>query len=591
MGRLGRVALVGAITSRSGRPTLLTVGIRRWGAEAVRLAPALWALALAVLMLGGALGPGYTLSFDMVWVPDLTLGRDVLGLGSALPRAIPSDAVVAILDEVFGGALLQKLVLLMMLTGAGAGFAALVRERSTGAQVVAVTVGIWNPYVVERLLLGHWPLLIGYAVLPWMIVALRAGGRERLPVRVLPLLVLGSLSASAGVMTALVALTVSWTGRRRQTLQVLVCIVAANAPWLVAGLSSPAANTTDPAGALVFKTGDEGLMSGPLAALSFGGVWNSEVVPTSRLGVAGVAMTALLVGAAVLGLVRAARGAHVEDLGPLAWCWCFGWVAAAVSWASPESLGWLGQHVPAGGLFRDGSRLLGLTVPFVVVLVALAVDGLLTLLPVGTPRVVAATVLALVPVSLMPDAMWGRGGQLNAAHYPSAYDEVRRAVSEAPPGDALSLPFESYRVPEWNGFHRVLDPLGRYLDRPTVVSDALVVSGRQVTGEDPRSAEVVRALRLDGPAERSRALRKAGISVVVAEEIDGYPVPELDGRTTVQGELSVIELGPAKARTTSLFRVTAMALAWLVWLTVLLSPLARARRVLHRGRWQEERHT
>ena len=28
-----------------------------------------WSLALALLMLGPALAPGYTLSYDMVWVP------------------------------------------------------------------------------------------------------------------------------------------------------------------------------------------------------------------------------------------------------------------------------------------------------------------------------------------------------------------------------------------------------------------------------------------------------------------------------------------------------------------------------------------
>ena len=565
------------------------MGSRRWGAEAARRGPILWALALALLMLGGALAPGYTLSFDMVWVPDLTLGRDALGLGSALPRAIPSDAVVAALDEVFGGALLQKLVLLGMLTGAGAGFAALVRERSTGAQVVAVTVGIWNPYVAERLLLGHWPVLIGYAVLPWLVVALRSADPGRLPLRVLPLLVLGSLSASAGLMTALMALAVACSGRVRRTALLLACLAAANAPWLVAGLLSPASSTTDPAGALVFATGDEGLLAGPLAALSFGGVWNSEVVPGSRVGIAGAAMTVLVVAVVAVGAVRVARGTRVHDLGPLAVCWCVGWGVALLSWASPDSLGWLGENVPAAGIIRDGSRLLGLAVPLVVVLVAVAVDGLLECLADRSARVVVSGVLALVPVSLMPDVLWGMQGQLQAVGYPSAYDDVRRAVSEAPAGDALSLPFESYRVPEWNDYHRTLDPVGRYVDRPTVVSDVLVVSGRRIAGEDPRSGLVEQALRLGSPDERSSALRRLGISAVVMEQIDGYPVPRLNGRTTVDGDLSVIVLGPAVARTTSWIRVWAMILAWLVWLAVLLSPLPRAVRVLHRLAGREDR--
>ena len=540
-----------------------------------RAAPVAWALVLAVLLLGDALGPGYALSYDMVWVPDLALGRDVLGLGTALPRAIPSDAVVAALDEVVGGSLLQKLVLLGMLVGAGCGFAALVGERSLGARLVAVTLGMWNPYVVERLLLGHWPLLIGYAVLPWLVVALRHGGDPaRLLRRVLPLLVLGSLSASAGLMTALVALSLAGRGPRRRTVLLLAGLIGANAPWVVAGMSTPASSSSDPVGAVVFATADEGLMSGPVAALSFGGVWNADVVPGSRLGIAGLVLTFLLVSAAAAGIVRVRRGTHVRHLRALAVCWTVGWGSAVLSWAAPGALGWLGEHVPGGGLVRDGSRLLGLAVPLVVVLVAVAVDGVLERLPDRASRVVVAAALALVPVTLMPDAIWGMQGRLAAVAYPDAYVDARRAVASAPAGDAMSLPFESYRTPAWNGDRRVLDPLGRYLGRDTVVNDVLIVSGRSVAGEDPRAAAVRRALEAGGGRERSAALRAAGISVVVAESIAGYPDVDLVGEQVVDGDLSVTVLGPGATQPPPPGRIAAMALAWAAWLALLVATLA-----------------
>ena len=53
--------------------------------------PRVWATALALLMLWPVLGGGYVLTYDMVWVPELVLRPDVLGLGSGLPRAVPSD--------------------------------------------------------------------------------------------------------------------------------------------------------------------------------------------------------------------------------------------------------------------------------------------------------------------------------------------------------------------------------------------------------------------------------------------------------------------------------------------------------------------
>src|SRR3954466_9731961 len=135
-----------------------------------RWLPLSWAVVLTVLLLGPALAPGYVLLRDMVWVPDLALRPDALGLGSALPRAVPSDAVVAALDEVVPGMLLQKLVLLGALVGAGAGAATMVRAGLVG-RLVAVTAVIWCPFVAERAAIGHWPMLLGYAAVPWLVVA------------------------------------------------------------------------------------------------------------------------------------------------------------------------------------------------------------------------------------------------------------------------------------------------------------------------------------------------------------------------------------------------------------------------------------
>ena len=45
---------------------------------------------------------------------------------------------------------------------------------------MAATVAIWNPYVAERLLQGHWSLLVGYGCLPWVAatVVLTASNRR-----------------------------------------------------------------------------------------------------------------------------------------------------------------------------------------------------------------------------------------------------------------------------------------------------------------------------------------------------------------------------------------------------------------------------
>ena len=342
-------ASLGVLPSRVARPPAppgAGTGRRRSGARRVRASPAApgggrgWSRRsrsrgrslLSLLLLGPALGSGYVLSYDMVWVPQLDLRADILGLGTALPRAVPSDAVVAVLDGVVPGGPAAE---------GGAGRRAGRRraraprrwsaERSVAARLVAVTLAVWNPFVVERLVIGHWPLLVGYAVLPWLVVALRGPrrgtGRCRVPWL---LLLLGSLSASAGLATAVAALAVARAAAPPAGRLVLLgWLLAANAPWLVAGLVQSSSATSDPAGAELFATAGEGRLPGPLAALSFGGVWNAEVVPgvAHRLGGRRADAAAGRCRGGGLGAGRPPPARRVAGLGGLVVCWAVGYRA------------------------------------------------------------------------------------------------------------------------------------------------------------------------------------------------------------------------------------------------------------------------
>ena len=46
--------------------------------------------------------------------------------------------------------------------------AAVLPDAGVPGQFVAATLAVWNPYVAERLLQGHWSLLVGYGCLPWV---------------------------------------------------------------------------------------------------------------------------------------------------------------------------------------------------------------------------------------------------------------------------------------------------------------------------------------------------------------------------------------------------------------------------------------
>src|SRR3546814_6435850 len=143
---------------------------------------------------------------------------------------------------------------------------------------------VWNPFVVERRGLGHWPVLFGYAVLPWLVIAARRA-RSTGPGPALLLLVpLGCLSAGAGLVTSLVVLVIGWSARARDNLLLLALVLAANAPWLVSGLIHSSDATSDPGAAALFALRGEGHLPAVVTALGHGGVWHAAVVPTSRDG-------------------------------------------------------------------------------------------------------------------------------------------------------------------------------------------------------------------------------------------------------------------------------------------------------------------
>ncbi len=555
-----------------------------------RLVPTVWAVVLAMFLLGPALGPGYILSYDMVWVPHLALRSDFLGLGTALPRAVPSDAVVAVLDNVVPAQVLQKLALLLPLVAAGTGVARLV-GGSTTARLTAVTLAVWNPFTAERLGIGHWTVLVGYGVLPWLVLAGReARSSGRMPARMWALTAIGSLSASAGIVSALGLLVSGWSSPRRLAradLTLLACAVAGNAPWLVAGLLH--AGSAEGAGASVFALHPEGHLPAPLAALGLGGIWNAQVVPGSRT-------TFLAWVSLLLLLVLAATGARAwgrqPDARRLLVLWALGFGIALMTWLLPGATEWFAGHVPGGGLVRDGTRTLGLCLPVYAGLPAVGVQVLADRVGHGEAEVrrLVAAAGALLPVILLYDVAWGLSDDLRPAQFPASW-ATARSVGELSGGDLLVLPLTAYRAPQWNHRRPQLDPLGRYFAPDYVAGDALLVDGREVPGEDPRVPGARRALALPAtPAARTRALLDLGIQAVAVERQAGGPAtPRLQATVVAdRPDLLVLRLaGDAHPRDVPAWHRIAVGGGWTAYGVVLVGGLLawvlRSARRLRRG--------
>jgi hypothetical protein len=482
---------------------------------------ALLGLALGLLALGPALGRGFVLLQDMVFVPGPEFSAFTFGLAGGAPRVVPSDPVVVALSQVLPAELVQKGILLGIFVLAASGASVLVPSPSFGPRLVAGAFYAWNPYVAERLLIGQWALLLGYAGLPWVVHAVTS--RRRLWLALLPA---GVGGFAAMTVTAVTVVPVAaglrghatgWGGRWYGRVAWTGALVGLfSSPWLLATLARPESLAGDPVGVDAFAARADGPFGAVGSLLSLGGIWNAYAVPLGYEAPAGAAARLALAVAGIVGFAVAGRR--------LAYRWGLGVAAVAgfaiaclgVGEAGRDALKWLVGVWGGFAVFRDAQQ-------FVAPLALLVAVGLGLLAAEAVTRARAAWVVGvLVPVAVLPTLAWGAFGALEAVPYPRSWYAAREVIrQDGAAGDVLVLPFESYRRFAWNGGRAVLDPAQRFFAGPgrRVVSNDTVRVGELVVGsEDPRAREVERVL--EGP---SPDLAGAGFRYVI---VDGGTVEE-----------------------------------------------------------------
>jgi hypothetical protein len=505
--------------------------------------------AITLLVLAPVFRPGFVLVYDMVFTPEQPLLPESLGLGSALPRAVPVDGVVAVLTSVVPGELLQKAALAGAIFAAALGAGRLVPTTSTATRVVAATAYAWNAYVAERLFLGHWSLLVAYACLPWVVAAglrLRRGEPGAWAALVLACAP-AALVPTGGLLAAGAAVAAAGVRRMPAT---LALAAALNAPWWLPSLLH-GGGTSDPAAVAAFAARAEGPGGVVASALGLGGIWNGDVVPASRAGVLVPLVAALLLVGTAFGARRLAAAwgaAPVLALGGLAAAGVVIAVAASVPGLG-AAVRWLVAEVPGAGLLRDGQKWIAWWALFATLACALAVDAAATALgrrlrePAAAAAVFAGAVL--LPILLLPDLAWGGLGRLTPVQYPRDWYAVRALlVADRGPGDVLVLPFQSFRRFGWNAGRTQLDPAPRFLPRSAVVDDTLVVGDRPLRGEDPRAARIRATIgrgggAVGGDGGAPGALARDGIGWVLVEH--GTPG---DVDPALLADLTVVHSGP-----------------------------------------------
>jgi hypothetical protein len=553
-----------------------------------------YAFALAMLVLAPLLPPGYLLLRDAVSTPRSYLTDAALGLTDAAPRAVPQDAAIAWISTLIDGGVAVKALLLAGLWLAGWGGARLAAAVLPGTglpgQFVAVTVAIWNPYVAERLLQGHWSLLVGYGCLPWAAAAvlrLRSDGTGwRAMVFWIALAGLTPTGLMLAAIVALTAVAVPGGGHSRPVCAaaVLGSSVLAATPWLAASAMTGSLSAYEAAGSpgiTAFAARAEPMLGTLMTLAGLGGIWNGEAVPASRTTSLALIGTAVLLTVLALGLPTVLRAPAARPLLVLS----VAAVAVPALLATGPGLAALRvlvEAAPGLGVLRDSQKWVAAAVPGYTLAAAAAVHAVRT----ARPAVVAALACAAV-IAVLPDLTWGVGGQLKAVHYPPGWAAVAAQIN-ADPATVAVLPTDSMRQYRWAGPAPVLDPLPRWVRSEVLTTGDLVISGNPVRGEGNRARQV-QDLLLAGAGPD--ALTRAGVGWLVVEHSPG----DMGAAAGTLAELPVayrdtdLELyriggdspaaGPAKRRVAIVSH-----LAWLAMLVIGATGWLPRRRVLTPGR-------
>ncbi len=539
---------------------------------------------------------GYLLVRDAVSTPRSHVTDATLGLGDLAPRAVPQDWFLALCSAIIDGGVVVKLLIVAAVLLAGVGYGRMALRLVPGCglagALAAATVAVWNPFVVERLMQGQWSLLLGYAMLGWVVVLTRDLSVEFSGTKVIRL---GSAAAVAGLTPtgALLAIIVAAVTLRTRDLRTwcgaaLVALIAC-LPWLTAAALGSGGATSDPGGAQAFAARAEPGLStiGSLAGL--GGIWNAQAVPDTRTTLWAVVATVALLAVVAAGLPALWRRRRIALYRSLFVLAAVVLVVATLEATAPGLAVMRAgiDHVPGFGLLRDGQKWVALVIPFYALSAAAGIRSARRYVPAGFATAIAI-VLVIAP---LPDVITtgpaSLGSTLRPVHYPGDFAVVAGMIP-ADSGDVVILPDGMLRQYTFAHGQPTLDPLPRMLRADVLQTGALTIDGHDVDATDGRAAAAHRALAAGATPQQ---LAELGVGWVILES--GGPMADstTDSLRHLQlhyagPELIVYRIpGPVIHRASTVDRV----LAWLahsLWLALLLSgpALAVAGRLRRRSR-------
>ena len=461
------------------------------------VAPLAIYLMIALLIMLPLLGPGYYVVLDLQFGPS-TLSRfpDLYGFDSS-PNGglLLVRLVLAALSIVLAPDVVEKVLLLSILLLCGLSMHLSLPQKLGRSRYFAGLLYMLNPFVYLRFLVGHWSLLLSYALWPLALKAfddlLQAPldwktGKKRLAKAAL-LSGMIFVSSHGGAMFALACAFVfifrmwtwgresnwkshleSWVPMLRSSLVLGVIVLAMNLYWLIP-LFLDFGSTYSPASASAYHE-DFGVIGAPglsseAAVLTLHGFWREGFTYTKDVFAFWYIPFFIIAGLALCGMYILWK----DD-------WQFAAALAAVfACAFLLSMGffaWMPLADKISFAFRDSQKFVGLLALVYSIAGAYGVHALSGIRKGAPAGAILALVLLAVPVAYNY-GFFGFLNQVGPTQYPAEWYDIERILASDPAESRmLVLPLHLYYEYQWvNGTQKIVaNPAAQFFSKSAITT-------------------------------------------------------------------------------------------------------------------------